>query len=324
MTKTWSKIVLAATLIAGLGACDSKDSQPPTGDNAAEQGQQTRALLIAVAKDGTITLDKIPVTLDALAKNIESAKSAGPCVIWYCRDKGPGAVPAFVKPIVDVLTASKVPVSISAKPDYSDLVAQLNTGRKQVSAQHAMHDIRLGLLADGPQKLNLQPSAKYPHLFGVMMETPNNGVVTTVAALNSGECSLLTNTNFGILNGPPPAQAAAFKFVEAADPFIQDATSTHEVPYPAPNHIRFYLMTFEGIRVIDQDLDAVVAGKTKFTPLYAAGQAVLSELKKTTTKQIPTTLPAAETPATAPAQTQPATTQAAATQAATTQPQEAK
>jgi hypothetical protein len=63
---------------------------------------------------------------------------------------------------------------------------------------------------------------------------------------------LYTTSTFGILGGEGHAsvRAAAISFVRAADRFYDVAAETAEYPYPVADKIRFYLLTFKGVRWI--------------------------------------------------------------------------
>ena len=62
------------------------------------------------------------------------------------------------------------------------------------------------------------------------------------------------------------------------------AAPTTEFPYPGEGRVRFYFVTFDGVRVIDTDLATITSGTSKYSELFELGQAVLTELRRVTEK----------------------------------------
>jgi len=62
------------------------------------------------------------------------------------------------------------------------------------------------------------------------------------------------------------------------------AAPTTEFPCPQEGRVRFYFVTFDGVRVIDTDLATITSGTSKYSELFALGQAVLTELRRVTEK----------------------------------------
>jgi hypothetical protein len=56
-------------------------------------------------------------------------------------------------------------------------------------------------------------------------------------------------------------------------------TPTKEYPYPKTGRIRFYLVCYSEVRVIDADFDSVKTGKDKCSDLFEAAQKVITELR---------------------------------------------
>src|SRR5947208_16778437 len=77
----------------------------------------------------------------------------------------------------------------------------------------------------------------------------------TVFSSSTGAASLYTTSTFGIIGGEghETVRTAAIRFIRAADRLFDSATPTTEYPYPAADRVRFYLLTFEGVRVLRTD-----------------------------------------------------------------------
>jgi hypothetical protein len=73
-------------------------------------------------------------------------------------------------------------------------------------------------------------------------------------------------------------------FVRTADRFFDDSSPTTEYPYPTAGRVRFYFLTFDGVRVIDTELASIMNLTSKYTELFGLGQTVLTELRHVTEK----------------------------------------
>jgi hypothetical protein len=71
-------------------------------------------------------------------------------------------------------------------------------------------------------------------------------------------------------------------FVKAADRFYDAAAPTVEYPYPARGKVRFYLLTFHGVRVIETDMASVTRGAGPNAELFGLGQSVMTQLRLST------------------------------------------
>jgi len=90
---------------------------------AASPATAADIIKVRVAKEGTITIDEKPATLDQLRARLAKVKSANGAV-WYYRE-APDSAPtdaqlAVFKAIID----TDIPISLSTKPDFSDYVGE--------------------------------------------------------------------------------------------------------------------------------------------------------------------------------------------------------
>ncbi len=78
-------------------------------------------LKVAVFVDGKTTADGEPVDLDVLARKMEIAKKVNATVLYYreASDKEPH--PNAIK-VMELVVQNKLPISLSTKADYSDVV----------------------------------------------------------------------------------------------------------------------------------------------------------------------------------------------------------
>jgi hypothetical protein len=148
----------------------------------------------------------------------------------------------------------------------------------------AGRNLRAMMLSTPPEKLGASPSKEVPRVYGVLMDWPIDDQIATVFSSFNGAASLYTTSTFGIIGGEghEAVRAAAIRFVLAADRLFDSATPTTEYPYPTAGRVRFYLLTFEGVRVVDTDLAAIENGTSGHLEFFNRGQAVLTELRLVT------------------------------------------
>jgi hypothetical protein len=147
--------------------------------------------------------------------------------------------------------------------------------------------LRLMMLTTTPEKTGDKPTKEFPRIYGVLMDWPIGEQTATVFSSSTGAASLYTTSTFGIIGGEghETVRTAAMNFVRAADRFFEASTPTTEYPYPTGDHVRFYFLTFGGVRVIDTDLASINSRTGKFAELFGLGQAVLTELRLITEKR---------------------------------------
>lgn len=159
--------------------------------------------------------------------------------------------------------------------------AQAGDGPVAASAS-AGRALRQKMLTMTPAEAGASPTLKCPRVYGVLMDVPiGNGHAATVFANSLGDASLYTTGTFGVIGGGlhESVRKAALAFVEAADGYYDKATATTAFPYPAPDKVRFYLLTFKGVRMLEADLESLRRGASKSLELFNLGNAVITELR---------------------------------------------
>jgi len=118
------------------------------------------------------------------------------------------------------------------------------------------------------------------------MDWPLGDHIATVVSLCDGNASLYSTSTFGVIGGVghDSVRAAAARFVRTAEKHHDEAVVTREYTYPKGGHVRFYLVCFDGVRMIETDMDALTSGKDSRSDLWTEGQRVLTELRLVTEK----------------------------------------
>ena len=65
---------------------------------------------------------------------------------------------------------------------------------------------------------------------------------------------------FGIIGGIGHESVRAKTFVKETDRYYDDSVSTRDFSYPSVDRVRFFLLTFDGVRAVEADLGAVRMG----------------------------------------------------------------
>jgi hypothetical protein len=127
-----------------------------------------------------------------------------------------------------------------------------------------------------------KPSDSQPNVFGIVMDLPiSDGHTATIVSMCDGHASLYTTSTFGILGGfsHESVRIASIEFVNAAQSHYDGAAATTDFPYPASDHVRFYLLGFDGVRVVDAPISSVESNNHKYSNMWTAGQRVLTALR---------------------------------------------
>jgi hypothetical protein len=150
-----------------------------------------------------------------------------------------------------------------------------------------MREMRLKMLTTVPSDFGQKPTPEFPRVSGVVMDWPIGMGTITIVSLSTGDASIYSTGTFGVLGGigHETVRTAAKNCVKAAQTYYDDAMPTKEYPYPANGHVRFYLVGYDGVRVIDADLEAVKREGDKYADLYMAAQHVITELRMITQEQ---------------------------------------
>ena len=97
----------------------------------------TNILKVGVLANGELLLDGQAVTLDELERAIGQGAQAGAAVWyyrWYYRENAAGEAPAVAMDVMRLITVNRLPVRLSAQPDFSDTVAPATPGLEQTFA----------------------------------------------------------------------------------------------------------------------------------------------------------------------------------------------
>ena len=145
----------------------------------------------------------------------------------------------------------------------------------------AMRELRIRMLTTPPSEFDIRPNNAFPKVYGVLMDWPIRDMTVTIVSLSDGSASLYSTSTFGVIGGigHESVRHAATAFVKAAEPLYSSAVPTKEYPYPKRGRVIFYLVCFDGVRVIETDEVKLTSEKDSLSDLWTKGQAVMTELR---------------------------------------------
>jgi hypothetical protein len=110
-----------------------------------------------------------------------------------------------------------------------------------------------------------------------MMEVSFPTGSITLISLRDGTASFYTRTG-GIMGGFS-AQKEAKRFVVEAEKHLASMKPEKSFPYPEVGRMKFYALTSGGVYTAETDEQEVVNGRHALSPLFIAGNDVLSALR---------------------------------------------
>jgi hypothetical protein len=150
----------------------------------------------------------------------------------------------------------------------------------------AYDGLRAKALSVSAKDLQLDLSAAQAVPFGVLMETGHPKAVVTLTSFLTGDASLYFSTGGGVIGGVghekvrDPARA----FVTASVPYVPKMQPALEFPAPSTGMTRWYVLTTRGIVTAEFSEVDLGNGRSEFSPLFHAGQQVITQLRLVSSK----------------------------------------
>jgi hypothetical protein len=83
---------------------------------------------VAVTAKGAVSFDGASVTIDVLRLKLADLKKRNG-VVWYYREAAKGEPPQQTMDVMKLIVDNRLPISMSTKPDYSDVLLPDGTTR---------------------------------------------------------------------------------------------------------------------------------------------------------------------------------------------------
>lgn len=158
-------------------------------------------------------------------------------------------------------------MSAAEKLDYQDPIA-------------LMAELRMRLLTEPASHFGIRPSKAFPSAYGVLMDWSLGDMTATVAALSNGRAALYTTSSFGIPGGDvAKVRPLALSFVLMASKLFGDALPARTFRLPESGTVRFFLLGFDGVRLLEADEASLETGYHPLVPLFNKAHDLFSALR---------------------------------------------
>jgi hypothetical protein len=141
--------------------------------------------------------------------------------------------------------------------------------------------LRDQIFALTPERLGLAPADDLPHVWAAFMEMSVSDSVASLLASAEGTSSLYFGTGGGIIGAGkhPQVRSANRRFLAALDAALDAMPAVEEFPLPAPGHIRFAVLTYDGKRGADVGEAALKDGAHPLSKSFMAGHELIAYLR---------------------------------------------
>jgi len=138
--------------------------------------------------------------------------------------------------------------------------------------------LRQSAIEISPERLGLDLSSASNEPFGVVMDINLSTGFASVVSFVTGDASLYTNTGGGVIGGigHDNIRSAAQKFVRVSSDYIDKMAANATFQFPKSGNVKFYILTQKGVFSCESSEEELL--HNEFSPLYAAGQRVISEM----------------------------------------------
>ena len=140
-----------------------------------------------------------------------------------------------------------------------------------------MRNMREQFLTEPPATWKMQPTPENPTVYGVLMEWLAGEAAITVVAFQEGSASVYISTGQGMIGGHTDAVVSreARALVTAAGEFHDQAVPATGFPFPEGDRVQFYLLTFQGVRVLHGPFGPESRGEGRYERMSRHGFAVV-------------------------------------------------
>jgi len=137
-------------------------------------------------------------------------------------------------------------------------------------------------LSPSPTDLGFTPSVELHNVWGVLFELGFSEGAVTLVSLADGTTSLYFGHGAGIIGSGARenVKRASRSLLSVAEDYVPELSQTDSFPLPDIRRVVFNVLTFSGPLTVDVAREEVEREGNGLLPLYAAGQAVLNEIRR--------------------------------------------
>ncbi len=155
-------------------------------------------------------------------------------------------------------------------------------GGGKETPEEAYMRLRLEALNMVAARLVLPGELKPTDPYGIVMEMGIPKSVVTLAAFADGDARLYYKTGGGMVGGVSheSVRKAAQEFVALSRKVLGRMTKTTEYPLPAPDRVRFYVLTPRGVFTTETDRQRLGETASDLSALFYSGQEVVTQMRQ--------------------------------------------
>jgi hypothetical protein len=160
-----------------------------------------------------------------------------------------------------------------------------NADKPTHDQQEFQKHMRQHFLQGSPEAFGILAEGLSSEVWGGLMEIGLlDSTTATVVCLGDGTAGLYKGSNGGTKRGDgyEDVGAASRRFLELAGSVVNVMQKAETYPMPKTGRIRFYIMTATGVFTADESEKTLIEGKHGLSPLYSAGNEVLSQMHEAT------------------------------------------
>ena len=157
---------------------------------------------------------------------------------------------------------------------------------RKASKSTSPPDLRGAALSRTPAELGLKPTPALPNVFGLFMEWALPNGVATLVTFAEGSTSLYFSGGGGFIGAGQhdTVRQAATRFLKMAEEHLSRFTPAADAPLPPVGRVTFVARTYGGtLRAEGPEAD-MGHNRDPLSPLFHAGQSVITEIRKVSSK----------------------------------------
>jgi hypothetical protein len=146
-------------------------------------------------------------------------------------------------------------------------------------------DLRRRILGLDPSEVGIAPTDELPRVWGTLLDMSFPTGWASLVTLADGTTSLYTSAGGGVIGGGAHQRVAtaSARFLRLVEAELTRFEPTDNLDPPEPGQARYLVLTYDGIRAAGGSSETLASGADPLSPIFAAGQHLITELRLATT-----------------------------------------
>jgi hypothetical protein len=175
----------------------------------------------------------------------------------------------------------------AGRPSFPGFGARKPAAKVKETPEETYMGLRQQALATTAENLALAVPLKPNDPWGALMEMAIPSSVVTLACFADGDARFYYKTGGGMVGGVSheKVRRASLEFLTAARKALTKMRRTAEFPLPAPDKIRFYVLTSRGVYTTETYREDLGEVESELSTLFASGQEVVAQMREVQEKK---------------------------------------